>query len=101
MLVTYPVATVLLGVTAATAGGPVHSGALLWGSLYGISQAIGVYWFYAAVSTGPISVVSPLAARQRYFHFDFSLGEVEFQRNQREVTITYLADQSVDLAPVE
>jgi len=62
MLVTYPVATVLLGVTAATAGGPVHSGALLWGSLYGISQAIGVYWFYAEVSAGPISVVSPLAA---------------------------------------
>jgi drug/metabolite transporter (DMT)-like permease len=62
MLVTYPVATVLLGVMAATAGGPVHSGALLWGSLYGISQAIGVYWFYAAVSAGPISVVSPLAA---------------------------------------
>ena len=61
-MVTYPVATVLLGVTAATAGGPVHSGALLWGSLYGISQAIGVYWFYAAVSAGPISVVSPLAA---------------------------------------
>ena len=35
---------------------------MLWGSLYGISQAIGVYWFYAAVSAGPISVVSPLAA---------------------------------------
>ena len=62
MVVTYRVATVLLGVTAAMAGGPVHSGALLWGSLYGISQAIGVYWFYAAVSAGPISVVSPLAA---------------------------------------
>jgi uncharacterized membrane protein len=62
MLVTYPVATVLLGVMAATAGGPVRPGALLWGSLYGISQAIGVYWFYAAVAAGPISVVSPLAA---------------------------------------
>jgi drug/metabolite transporter (DMT)-like permease len=62
MLVTYPVATVLLGVMAATAGGPVRPGALLWGSLYGVSQAIGVYWFYAAVSAGPISVVSPLAA---------------------------------------
>ena len=60
MLVTYPIATVLLGVVAATAGGPVHPGALLWGSLYGISQAVGVYWFYAAVSAGPISVVSPL-----------------------------------------
>jgi drug/metabolite transporter (DMT)-like permease len=62
MLVTYPIATVLLGVVAAAAGGPVHPGALLWGSLYGISQAVGVYWFYAAVSAGPISVISPLAA---------------------------------------
>ncbi len=35
---------------------------MLWGSLYGVSQAIGVYWFYAAVSAGPIAVVSPLAA---------------------------------------
>jgi uncharacterized membrane protein len=56
MLVTYPVATVLLGAVAATAGGPVRPAALLWGSLYGISQAVGVYWFYAAVSAGPISV---------------------------------------------
>jgi uncharacterized membrane protein len=62
MLVTYPVAAVLLGVLAGTAGGPVRPGAMLWGSLYGISQALGVYWFYAAVSAGPISVVSPLAA---------------------------------------
>lgn len=62
MLVTYPIATALLGVTAATAGGPVHEGALLWGCLYGISQAVGVYCFYAAVAAGPISVVSPLAA---------------------------------------
>ncbi len=62
MLVTYPLATLLLGVLAVTAGGPIHAGAVLWGSLYGISQAIGVYWFYLAVSAGPISVVSPLAA---------------------------------------
>jgi len=62
MLVTYPVAAVLLGVLAVAAGGPVRPGAVLWGSLYGVSQAIGVYWFYAAVSAGPISVVSPLAA---------------------------------------
>lgn len=62
MLVTYPLATLLLGVLALAAGGPIHSGAVLWGSLYGISQAVGVYLFYAAVSAGPISVVSPLAA---------------------------------------
>ncbi|MGH3969015.1 MAG: EamA family transporter, partial [Mycobacterium sp.] len=62
MLVSYPIAAVLLGVLAISAGGPVRSGAVLWGSLYGISQAIGVWWFYAALGAGPISVVSPLAA---------------------------------------
>jgi uncharacterized membrane protein len=62
MLVTYPLATLLLAVLAVSSGGPIHTGAVVWGSLYGISQAIGVYWFYAAVSAGPISVVSPLAA---------------------------------------
>jgi drug/metabolite transporter (DMT)-like permease len=62
MLVSYPVATALLGVVAIGAGGPVHPGAVLWGSLYGISQAFGVWWFYRAMAEGPISVVSPLAA---------------------------------------
>ncbi len=62
MLASYPVSTVLLGVLALSVGGPVHPGAVLWGSLYGISQAIGVWWFYAALGAGPISVVSPLAA---------------------------------------
>jgi drug/metabolite transporter (DMT)-like permease len=62
MLVTYPIAAVLLGVLAVATGGPVRPGAVVWGSLYGISQAVGVYWFYGAVSAGPISVVSPLAA---------------------------------------
>jgi drug/metabolite transporter (DMT)-like permease len=62
MLVTYPVSTVLLGVLAVTGNGPILPGAMLWGSLYGITQVIGVYWFYAALAAGPISVVSPLTA---------------------------------------
>jgi drug/metabolite transporter (DMT)-like permease len=62
MLVTYPVATVMLGALAATGDGRVLPGALWWGSLYGITQVVGVYWFYAALAAGPISVVSPLAA---------------------------------------
>jgi drug/metabolite transporter (DMT)-like permease len=62
MLASYPVTTALLGLVAVTAGGPVHPGAVLWGSLYGISQAFGLWWFYGAVAAGPISVVSPLVA---------------------------------------
>ena len=61
MLASYPVSTALLGAVAVTTGGPVHPGAVLWGSLYGLSQAVGVWWFYGAMADGPISVVSPLA----------------------------------------
>jgi drug/metabolite transporter (DMT)-like permease len=62
VLVSYPVATVLLTVLAAVVGGDVSTSAVVWGSLCGISQAFGVWWFYAALGAGPISVVSPLTA---------------------------------------
>ncbi len=58
----YPVATVLLTVLAVVVGGDVSVPAVVWGSLCGISQAFGVWWFYAALGSGPISVVSPLTA---------------------------------------
>ena len=35
---------------------------MLWGGLCGLTQAFGVWWFYAALGAGPISVVSPLTA---------------------------------------
>jgi drug/metabolite transporter (DMT)-like permease len=62
MLVSYPLATVLMGVMALAVGGPINSGAVLWGSLYGVGMAFGMWAFYAALANGPISVVSPLAA---------------------------------------
>jgi drug/metabolite transporter (DMT)-like permease len=62
VLVSTPVAMVLLGVLAVVAGGPVSADAVFWGVLGGVSQALGVWWFYAALGAGPISVVSPLAA---------------------------------------
>ncbi len=62
MLVAYPVEVVLLAVLAVGAGGPIRLGAIVWGALYGISQALGMWAFFAAVGSGPISVVSPLAA---------------------------------------
>ena len=43
-------------------GGPIHSGAVVWGCLYGVGQAFGMWAFFAALGSGPISVVSPLAA---------------------------------------
>ncbi len=62
VLVSYPVAMVLLGVLALGSGGTVSPPAILWGALCGVSQAFGVWWFYAALGAGPISVVSPLTA---------------------------------------
>ncbi|BBX65921.1 hypothetical protein MSAS_50950 [Mycobacterium saskatchewanense] len=62
MLVVYPLETVLLGALAIAVGGPIQSGAFLWGGLYGIGMAVGMWAFFAALGSGPISVVSPLAA---------------------------------------
>lgn len=62
VLVSYPVAMVLLSGIALVVGGHVSTSAVLWGSLCGISQAFGVWWFYAALGSGPISVVSPLTS---------------------------------------
>ncbi|HEV7852767.1 MAG TPA: DMT family transporter [Mycobacterium sp.] len=62
VLVSYPVALVLLLVLALIVGGDVSHGAMFWGGLCGVSQAFGVWWFYAALGAGPISVVSPLTA---------------------------------------
>jgi drug/metabolite transporter (DMT)-like permease len=62
VLVSYPVATVLLTVLASVVGGHVTAPAVAWGALCGIGQAFGVWWFYAALGSGPISVISPLTS---------------------------------------
>jgi drug/metabolite transporter (DMT)-like permease len=62
VLVSYPVAMVLLTALAFVVGGHVSPPAIVWGGLCGISQAFGVWWFYAALGSGPMSLVSPLTA---------------------------------------
>ncbi len=62
VLLSYPVALVLLAGLALVVGGEISGPAMLWGALCGLTQAFGVWWFYAALGAGPISVVSPLTA---------------------------------------
>ena len=62
VLVSYPVALILLLALAMIVGGDISHGAMFWGGLCGVSQAFGIWWFYAALGAGPISVVSPLTA---------------------------------------
>jgi len=57
--VSYPIAMVLLAILASIVGGHVTGASVFWGALCGVSQAFGVWWFYAALGSGPISVVSP------------------------------------------
>jgi drug/metabolite transporter (DMT)-like permease len=62
MLVAYPLETLIMGVLAIAVGGPIQPGAIVWGCLYGVGMAFGMWAFFAALGAGPISVVSPLAA---------------------------------------
>ncbi|GFM17926.1 MULTISPECIES: EamA family transporter [unclassified Mycobacterium] len=62
VIVSYPVALVVLVAAAAPLGGTMSTAAVVWGLLSGVGQAFGVWWFYAALGSGPISVVSPLTA---------------------------------------
>jgi drug/metabolite transporter (DMT)-like permease len=62
VIVSYPVALVILTVIAVPVGGVLSPPAVLWGLLSGVAGAFGVWWFYAALGSGPISVVSPLTA---------------------------------------
>ncbi|HZX54410.1 MAG TPA: EamA family transporter, partial [Ilumatobacteraceae bacterium] len=62
VLVSYPVALVLLLGLALIVGGDISRNAMFWGGLCGVSQAFGIWWFYAALGAGPIAVVSPLTA---------------------------------------
>lgn len=62
VLVSYPIALALLIVPTLVVGGQISAGAVGWGCVYGFLQAFAIWWFYAALGAGPISVVSPLTA---------------------------------------
>ncbi|WP_205868893.1 DMT family transporter [Mycolicibacter senuensis] len=62
LLVSTPLALVGLTATAVATGGPIHPGAVGWGAACGLALGVASWWFYAALRSGPISVVSPLSA---------------------------------------
>ena len=63
VLVSYPLALVLLTVLALPSwAARLARRPCCGGCCAGVGQAFGVWWFYAALGAGPISVVSPLTA---------------------------------------
>lgn len=62
VLVSYPVSVLLVAVVAPLAGGAADAAAMAWGAISGVAGGLAVLWFYAAMASGPMSVVSPVTA---------------------------------------
>lgn len=62
VIVSYPLALAVLFALALGTGGTISAPAVLWGMACGVSQGLAIWWFYAAMGSGPISVISPLTA---------------------------------------
>ncbi len=62
VIVSYPLALIALLALALGTGGIISPQAAIWGALCGVSQGLAIWCFYAAMGSGPISVISPLTA---------------------------------------
>ncbi|MEO6879614.1 MAG: DMT family transporter [Mycobacteriaceae bacterium] len=62
VLVSYPVSVLLLAVIALPVGGQPSLSSMLWGLAAGATAALAVWWFYLALASGPMSVISPITS---------------------------------------
>ncbi|MDO5629527.1 MAG: DMT family transporter [Mobilicoccus sp.] len=62
LVAAYPISAVIMTVVALIVGGSSSSAGLAWGMFGGIALAAAAWTFYAALGSGPISIVSPLTA---------------------------------------
>ena len=62
VIVSYPLSVVIVLIAAPFFGGTMTTEAVLWGLGSGVAVGLAVWWFYLALASGPMSVVSPLTA---------------------------------------
>ncbi|MQY22802.1 DMT family transporter [Nocardia macrotermitis] len=62
VIVSYPLSVLILAIVAPLVGGHCDLGSMLWGVVSGVASGLAVWWFYAALASGPMAVVSPLTA---------------------------------------
>ncbi|TSD97228.1 DMT family transporter [Skermania sp. ID1734] len=62
VIVSYPLSVLIVAMIAPLFGGTVSGAALLWGAASGVASGLAVWWFYLALASGPMAVVSPLTA---------------------------------------
>lgn len=58
----YPLSFVIVVAIAPFVGGSITLEPMLWGLASGVAGGVAVWWFYLALATGPMAVVSPLTA---------------------------------------
>ncbi|MFI5777571.1 EamA family transporter [Nocardia sp. NPDC051570] len=62
VIVSYPLSVLLMVAIAPLVDARMDVGALAWGAAAGVAGGLAVWWFYAALASGPMAVVSPLTA---------------------------------------
>ncbi|WP_433200911.1 EamA family transporter [Nocardia sp. CA-107356] len=62
VIVSYPISALLILILVPLVGGTPDTASMLWGLAAGVASGLAVWWFYAALASGPMAVVSPLTA---------------------------------------
>ncbi|MGA9870822.1 MAG: DMT family transporter [Rhodococcus sp. (in: high G+C Gram-positive bacteria)] len=62
VIVSYPFSLIIVLLVAPFVGGSVSLTPILWGFGSGVAGGVAVWWFYLALASGPMAVVSPLTA---------------------------------------
>ncbi len=62
VIVSYPFSLVIVLIVAPFVGGQISWVPILWGLASGVAGGLAVWWFYLALASGPMAVVSPLTA---------------------------------------
>ncbi|MGB7237320.1 MAG: DMT family transporter [Rhodococcus sp. (in: high G+C Gram-positive bacteria)] len=62
VIVSYPFSLLLVLLIAPFVSGSISLEPILWGLASGVAGGVAVWWFYVALASGPMSVVSPLTA---------------------------------------
>ncbi|RDI68961.1 DMT family transporter [Nocardia pseudobrasiliensis] len=62
VIVSYPLSVLLMLAIAPLVDARLDTAALAWGAAAGVASGLAVWWFYAALASGPMAVVSPLTA---------------------------------------
>lgn len=62
VIVSYPFSLVVVLLVAPFVGGSISLTPILWGLASGVAGGVAVWWFYLALASGPMAVVSPLTA---------------------------------------